>query len=291
MALETLTASLISCGGFASPSTRSLIDSMAMTGLSNICSSNRSEVACYSSVKAAVFGLGSACLATPYPDGAASSIVNALSHAARLCQADGDSDVAMAAKTALRLCDLSTVPRAPALLFVTRQTSTLERSSVQTDASASAMAVNIQNARSEIAESSRVKEDLNPPNLKRGFKGKSPDDADDSVEAPPRKKAKTMATNALSTSTTHNVEPAVENGNPKVINQCAEEDKDQPVQGDAPSDEEPPSNDPNDESMSKATARDVPGPSSDDVVSNDAESEVDLEFPDIVDGGPDSDDE
>jgi hypothetical protein len=281
MALETLTASLISCGGFASPSTRSLIDSMATTGLSNICSSNRSEVACYSSVKAEVFGLGSACLATPYPDGAASSIVNALSHAARLCQADGDSDVAMAAKTALRLCDLATVPRAPALLFVTRQTSALERPSVQTNVSASAMAVNIQNARSEIAESQRVVEDLNSPNIKRGFKERSQDDVDDSIEAPPRKKAKTMGTDVLSTSTTRDVEPVVENRNPKVIPQVAAEVNDEPVQVDATSDEE----------MIKATAGDVPDPSPDDFVSNDAESEADEDFPDIVDGGPDSDDE
>jgi hypothetical protein len=279
--LETLTASLISCGGFASPSTRSLIDSMAMTGLSNICSSNRSEVACCSSVKAAVFGLGSACLATPYPDGAASSILNALSHAARLCQADGDSDVAMAAKTALRLCDLSVVPRAPALLFVTRQTSAPERSSVQTDVSASAMAVSIQNARSEIIESQRVLEDLNAPNLKRGFEGKSQDDVDDSVEAPPRKKAKTMGTDVFSTSTTRDVEPVVEKRNPKVVTQVVAEVNDEPAQVDATSDEE----------MNKAAAGDVPGASPDDIVSNDGESEVDEDFPDIVDGVPDSDDE
>ena len=122
-----LKAVLISCVGFLSDSTRSLIDSAVSTGLSNLESlsnvaiSSNGNVFDWSPVKVSLLDLASSCIITPWNDGGASNLRGILVQTARVFDLDKDSTVSMTAKAALRLCDTVSVPRAPALLFVSRE--------------------------------------------------------------------------------------------------------------------------------------------------------------------------
>jgi flagellar biosynthesis GTPase FlhF len=157
-AAECLTAILISCGGFITSSTRSLIDSVAATGLSSLETSSPSPIFDWSSVKVAFLNLASNCLTTPWADGAASSIASTLSRVARQCEKDSDFVVSVAAMAALRLCDLSATPRAPALVFVTRATTVNATSAPQMDASASSLIDGIRAAREETIRAEKEQE-------------------------------------------------------------------------------------------------------------------------------------
>jgi hypothetical protein len=153
---DCLRATLISCGGFLGFSIRSLIDSVVLTGLTDI--DNSSTLFVWSPVKASLFELASSCVKTPWNDGASSSIVDTLIQAARKCEADMDARVSMAAMDALRACDSVGVPRAPALLYVSRATATTTNSAPQTDASASDLIKNLQTAQVEAAEAKKAAE-------------------------------------------------------------------------------------------------------------------------------------
>jgi hypothetical protein len=74
----------------------------------------------WSPVKVALLDLGSCCIATPWNDGGASNLLGVLAQTSRSFSSDNDVDVSTAAKAALRVCDSAYVPRAPALLFVSR---------------------------------------------------------------------------------------------------------------------------------------------------------------------------
>jgi hypothetical protein len=137
-----------------------LIDSTIVTGLSELGASPRSGVFSWSSVKISFLELASSCVTTPWNDGASSSIVNILIQAARKHEADVDEKVSMAAKAALRLCDATGVPRAPALLYVSRTTTANATSAPRTDTSASDLIKNIQNARVAASEARKAVENV-----------------------------------------------------------------------------------------------------------------------------------
>ena len=66
-----------------------------------------------------------------------------------------DAQVSMAAKAALRICDSSSVPRAPALLYVSRAISQDPSLTIQPDLSAVDLIKNIKSARKEISASEK----------------------------------------------------------------------------------------------------------------------------------------
>ena len=141
---------LVSWGGFLAIQIRSMIDSMVLSGLSAIDDQTGTLVSC-SSVKVALFNLAACCISTPWGDGSCSSIHHTLVEVARKHGVDMDAQVSMAAKAALRICESSSVPRAPALLYVSRAISQDPSLALQPDLSAVDLIKNIQNARKEIS--------------------------------------------------------------------------------------------------------------------------------------------
>jgi len=120
-ALDCLVASLNSGGEYLSTTIRGLIDSVASTCLSAIPQQGHPIVS-HGSVKRSILSLGASCVATPWQDGATCStaLVSELKRMAAACQQDRDTSVALAAVSALRVCDALDCPRAPALNIVTR---------------------------------------------------------------------------------------------------------------------------------------------------------------------------
>jgi hypothetical protein len=119
-ALECLQAVLVSCGGFLVMPIRSMIDSSVMSGLVEL---NNILLSC-SEIKIALLNLASCCITTPWNDGSSSSIVDPLVQAATqessCCGNNTDAKVCMAAKAVLKVCESLAVPRAPALLYISR---------------------------------------------------------------------------------------------------------------------------------------------------------------------------
>ena len=120
-ALDCLMASLNSGGEYLSTTIRGLIDSVASTCLSAIPQQGHPIIS-HGSVKRSILSLGASCVATPWQDGATCStaLVSELKRMAAACQQDRDATVALAAVSALRVCDALDCPRAPALNIVTR---------------------------------------------------------------------------------------------------------------------------------------------------------------------------
>ena len=81
---------------------------------------NSSIVFDWSPVQVALMDLGSCCIGSPWNDGGTSNLRVILAQTARAFDSSKDFTVSIAAKTAMQLCDAACVPRAPALLFVSR---------------------------------------------------------------------------------------------------------------------------------------------------------------------------
>jgi hypothetical protein len=299
LAAEALAATLVSCGGFLSASARGLTDSIATTGLSSMTSDNPNSLFSCSPVKAALLDLASICLATPWADGAASSIVENLAQAARKCESDRNIGVVVASKTALRLCDSYAVPRAPALLFVTRASTAGGPSAPQMDTSAFALIDNIQKSRSESLKAEKAKE---AAEKERAKEKAELDRVKEKAEADRKKKAeeKRRIQKAVEPETKRAKKEKVpevdkpvappKNGVDTVLKDCvdskAEQSDSVEPAGDA-MEVEPPM-------VSKESKGRKPPSVIDSkpvAASADANSSGDEEFPDIVEGGPDSDDE
>jgi hypothetical protein len=118
---EALSASLDIFGGFLTMQNRELIESMALTCLGNIgINSSPGRFCNFAPVKATVLKLGVSCITNPWPDGASSGLVQALRRAAFVLRFDGDSIVSAAAYSAMSICNMAVMPRAPPLMIVSR---------------------------------------------------------------------------------------------------------------------------------------------------------------------------
>jgi hypothetical protein len=299
LAAEALAATLVSCGGFLSASARGLTDSIATTGLSSMTSDNPNSLFSCSPVKVALLDLASTCLATPWADGAASSIVENLTQAARKCESDRNIGVVVASKAALRVCDSFAVPRAPALLFVTRASTAAGPSAPQMDTSAFALIDNIQKSRSEslkaekakqAAEAERAKEQAEMERVKE----KAEADRKKKVEEKRRiekavepemkraKKEKVPEVDERVASPKNGVDSVLKGGVDSKEKQSDSEEPDRDAM-----EVEPPI-------VSKESKGRKPPCVIDTnpvAASVNADSSGDEEFPEIVEGGPDSDDE
>jgi hypothetical protein len=299
LAAEALAATLVSCGGFLSASARGLADSIATTGLSSITSDNPNGLFSCSSVKVALLDLASTCLATPWTDGAASSIVENLAQAARKCESDRNIGVVVASKAALRLCDSYAVPRAPALLFVTRASTAGGPSAPQMDTSAFALIDNIQKSRSESLKAEKAKEATEAEKAKEKAESERVKE-----KAAADRKAKAEEKRRIEKAVEPETKRAKKEKVPKVDEPVAppKDGVDSVLNGGVDSkaqqsDSEEPDRDAmeveprmvSEESKSRQPPSVVDSKS--EAVAADAGSSGDEEFPDIVEGGPDSDDE
>jgi len=117
-----LSTSMMSCGGYLPFKMHSLIESAAKTALSVLNKAHQTplQILTWAPVKISILQLGRNCVATPCPDGASSLLVELLAATAKGLENDMDLGVSLAAKSALRLCDTVCVPRAPALLYISR---------------------------------------------------------------------------------------------------------------------------------------------------------------------------
>jgi len=118
-ALSGLSTVLTTGGGYLPLACRSLIDSIVLTCLASIGVKAKSRVATWSFVKVEILQLGSACLCSPWPDGAMSAIASDLQKTARLCTQDRERSVVAEATACLRLCDSLSMPRVSALSIIT----------------------------------------------------------------------------------------------------------------------------------------------------------------------------
>ena len=277
-----------------SPPARSLIDSIATTGLSKICLINYgSSIALgWSAIKVAMLRLASACLTTPYPDGASSSICDLLTNAAKMCAMDCNCDVAVAARTALRVCDEAAVPRGVAIEYTTRIVASTAGDSLTSPASV--LNQTIQSARADIMESEKAKtnQEAATPKPKRN---KSPHKERTSKGMPDetqsRKKPKTISHEEPVVS-----KPSVDekkktevlptdNARSQIVGESY------PIEARSPEDNNTDDARPND-SMDMTEHQNETQKLSGVARNSETESEGDDDFPDIVDGGgPDSDDD
>jgi hypothetical protein len=121
-AVDALATILNSCGGFLSLKTRSLIDSVALTCLTDYIGNSRSIISSWSRTKVAVLNLGITCICTPWPDSAMSELTTTLRSTAQVLVNDSDRRVSLLALHGLQVCNMQCTYRAPPLCIVTRST-------------------------------------------------------------------------------------------------------------------------------------------------------------------------
>ena len=246
-------------------------------------STHRFALTEWAQVKSSLFHLAIACVTTPYPDGAASSLVDGLVRSAKVAETDGDVDVSLAAKTALRVCDSLGVPRAPALQYITRETTAAD---AMPGSSALALEKKVEDARSEVNKalkaSVKPKTTVLPKKQELSTKKNEEDAETDSPKInPPSKKQKTEADSVIPEAS---VQTTQDN------NLVASNDYEHAKESDEQKVDEPIVDVKDNEDNGAEDAHDLPEPVS-DAGHKEEESDEDEDFPDIVVGGPDSDDE
>lgn len=130
-----------------------MIESITVSCISSVRLKTRSKFAAWPSLKVAILKLGSACLCTPWPDGAMSSFLDDLKVFAWECFRDCDVEVMTGAKDCLRLCDSLSMPRVPALAVVIRADSLngSRGAALQQTPSAASLIEDLMSAREEIS--------------------------------------------------------------------------------------------------------------------------------------------
>ena len=119
--VEALGGSLDVSGGYISMQNRELIESMASTFISHLeINGTPKAFFSYTQVKNAVLILGVSCVATPWPDGAFSSLVQILRQAAFVLRSDRDAGVSSTSYSVMAICNMAVTPHAPPVMIVTR---------------------------------------------------------------------------------------------------------------------------------------------------------------------------
>ncbi len=159
-----LNKSIVSCGEFLSMPIRSLIESVVVNALSQMSGAKQPSVQLlsWSLAKTSLLRLACTCVTTPWQDGASSGLVELLNTAANKLKNDVDEEVSVNARAALRLCDTAGVPRAPALTYVTRAVSASDThiGSHGTTTDAASLAKNIENARNDAIQARKNMEEM-----------------------------------------------------------------------------------------------------------------------------------
>ena len=121
-AMDALTATLNSCGGFLPFKMRSLVDSTALTCLNEYVGKSSSKVSRWSQAKVAALNFGLTCISIPWQDSAMSALTPVLRETARVLVKDSNHGVSALALHCLQLCNLQSTFRAPPLCVATRST-------------------------------------------------------------------------------------------------------------------------------------------------------------------------
>jgi hypothetical protein len=150
VALDALLSLLTIIGGYLCHAGRSLIDSITVKCLTLIDVKSECSITTYPSVKVKILKLASACICTPWPDGAMSSLMSDLLVIAKICVRDRDPNVSGEAACCLRICDSLSMPRIPALSVVMSQEHTREAKT------AMSLEENLKEAKNEMAATELV---------------------------------------------------------------------------------------------------------------------------------------
>jgi len=120
-AANCLSTILLSGGEFLTMESRQLTDSVAAACLVDLTNLNQVASSYSTSTVESFIELGKACITTSWPDGAASSLRDIVRQAAVTIIATGDSSLMQVASSACQLCDTLSNPCIPALYVITRQ--------------------------------------------------------------------------------------------------------------------------------------------------------------------------
>lgn len=120
-ATDCLSSILCAGGEFLTMEARQLTDSVAAACLTLMTQGSFHNTLHSASLFESFLGLGSACVSTSWPDGAASNLRAALRQACQSAMDCGDSSLRRVAASAGQLCDTLSHPTVPALYVITRQ--------------------------------------------------------------------------------------------------------------------------------------------------------------------------
>jgi hypothetical protein len=292
-----LNIALVSCGGFLSQTIRSLIESVLVDGLTKMGrQAGAVQILSWAPVKTCIIRLACGCVSTPWQDGASSGMVDLLTRTASVLTQDVDVEVSVAAKTALRLCETISVPRAPALIYVTRAVTAPSEPSITGETTdASSLAKSIESARTAAVETRKKMEEAEiAKKRKLEEKRQQQEEKEKARNAAKRQKsaekAKKESEAAAPSNNTKHAAPA----EPLVKENQVEQTK-EPATATEASNETAPVDETVDE---ESVADERPTEStmetddkSEGASMNNGSDNDDDDFPEIFDGGPDSDDE
>lgn len=289
--MECLQSVLVSCGGFLNISTRSLIDSTVLSGLVEMEKGN--AVLSSSAATIGMLELSLCCITTPWNDGSMTSLYNSTVRVARRCENNVDANVCKSAKSLLMVCNSVLVPRAPALLYVSRaNVSQQHEEPAEAPARAAPDLVNdLEKARAEILRAQRAEEELKKKKAEEKRRRQTGEAEEEirkrkKLEPPPQPKK-------------HTAKPSKSKASKKdaIVESKTKEMETEPDQPMEPLvDEKLESPEPVSQQEVKSMKDDkshntVPLSDKEDTPMEEADDD-DFDFPDIVEGGgPDSDDE
>ncbi len=308
-----LNMSIVSCGEFLSIPIRSLIESVVVNALSQMSGVKQPSVQLLSWAlpKTSILRLACTCVTTPWQDGASSGLVEMLNSAATKLKNDVDEEVSLNARAALRLCDTAGVPRAPALTYVTRAVSSSDANGMDlgphaTTTDATSLAKNIETARKDAIEARKKMEEIEIAKKRKAEEKREKEEKGKREKAAKRQKSlKEKVEQSQKPTPTTKASKEIPNEDVKMDDveksevtetkslpeEISESTKTSTI---VEKENSPANNDINAEEKVKETTKDDKKMEIEKSLNNDATNDNDSDddaFPEIFDGGPDSDDE
>jgi len=298
-----LSMSILSCGGFLSMPMRSVIESVVVTALSQMCGIRQPSIQLlsWSPAKISFIQLACTCVTTPWQDGASSALVDLLTITANRFKNDVDREVSLNANAALRICDTIAVPRAPALTYVARALSTNNTNGTDlnphaTTTDANSLAANIESARNDAVLARKKIEEIEHAKKRKVDERRQREEKEYHEKAAKRQKAlakkKVEKAQKSAPMTKTSREPASDTTMDDETNTKLDlKDETLPAKSDLMTAgvEDKATKEADDEGKLKANEGKMETDQKmDDCLNNDSDEEA---FPEIFDGGPDSDDE
>ncbi len=119
--IQALANSISICGGFLPLQTREMIESVAITCLEQVCLEGHGSIYCSNpNIKLSTLRLGINCVSTPCQDGSASTIIGMMKQTSLFLRTDRDFAVSSMAYTALNLCNSLLTSHVPPLVIIKR---------------------------------------------------------------------------------------------------------------------------------------------------------------------------
>lgn len=119
--IQALANCISICGGFLPLQTREMIESVAVTCLEQVCLEGHGLNYCSNpTTKLSILSLGINCVSTPCQDGSASTIIGIMKQTSSFLRADRDFAVSSMAYTAVNLCNSLLTSHVPPLVIIKR---------------------------------------------------------------------------------------------------------------------------------------------------------------------------